>query len=569
MSVNHYIFLIHGTWGKSSQGWYQIAGPSNNFANRLAKKLEGTDLAGAVWRDSTVFEWNAGNTHDDRLIAASDLATFLIRLRYQDPSAKFHFIAHSHGGNVVLTAIAIYITRLPTVGLELFDFPYAAFTIEDKEKFFEAGRSLIMSNHLLRDVNILMKDNSYHEDVKKWYEDFNNTYYIHRSGEKSQIRADSPNSMMVRLARLLLRLASFRGEHGILSTVFLGTPFYYKEWSSGWAQLRFRARQMLMEAALMGLAGYAGVMIVGALFSWMTPLSWIGVNPLSWPWFAQVAGGLAVAWGALTGYRQPIRMTDTNVYFDQARLARAFREPREGRLFDALVINSDYLDEAYMGLSSAPVAGAVLPQVVDKVLKPKLWGYSPVARKVGTAYSFGEGIWNSIRTQLRRLKALFMAALYPARWLLYTLITRPIALRQAASLALPLAYGLPADELSDSTLVVRKELEVPQIRARHIDVGRDLLVAADRDAVRAEQAGRFEFLWDEAILAERFDCSVARTYYPSEPSNQTKRHLLAMEERLKEFFGVAGLRHSLYYDNPKVLNAITDYLLRWREREAS
>ena len=41
-----------------------------------------------------------------------------------------------------------------------------------------------------------------------------------------------------------------------------------------------------------------------------------------------------------------------------------------------------------------------------------------------------------------------------------------------------------------------------------------------------------------------------------------KRHALAIEERLREFFGVAGLRHSLYYENDAVLEAVAAYLLR-------
>jgi hypothetical protein len=130
---------------------------------------------------------------------------------------------------------------------------------------------------------------------------------------------------------------------------------------------------------------------------------------------------------------------------------------------------------------------------------------------------------------------------------------------QAARFALPLSYGLPDEEFLAGRIAVRQDLDVPQIAARHLDVARDLLNAPVNVHIDAQ---RFEFLWDDRVLAERFARSQAAAHFHSEPPADVKRHALAIEERLREFFGVAGLRHSLYYENDAVLDAVVAYLLR-------
>jgi hypothetical protein len=106
---------------------------------------------------------------------------------------------------------------------------------------------------------------------------------------------------------------------------------------------------------------------------------------------------------------------------------------------------------------------------------------------------------------------------------------------------------------------VRQDLDVPQIAVTHLDVARDLLNAPVN--VRVDEQ-RFEFIWDDRVLAERFARSQAAAQFQSDPSVDVQRHALAIEERLREFFGVAGLRHSLYYENEAVLDAVVAYLLR-------
>jgi hypothetical protein len=171
----------------------------------------------------------------------------------------------------------------------------------------------------------------------------------------------------------------------------------------------------------------------------------------------------------------------------------------------------------------------------------------------------GRRLRRSGRGAVRRLGAVALWLAYPARLLIYTLVTRPILLGQTARLVEPLSYGLPPDELQASDIVVRGELHIPQFAVRHLDVAKDLLGPTAKVGV---DATRFGFLWDDDALAARYAASVVSSQVPEEPAVEAKRHLLAIEERLREFFGVSGLRHSLYYESDAVLDAVTDYLLR-------
>lgn len=39
-----------------------------------------------------------------------------------------------------------------------------------------------------------------------------------------------------------------------------------------------------------------------------------------------------------------------------------------------------------------------------------------------------------------------------------------------------------------------------------------------------------------------------------------QRQIVALEERVGEYFGVVGLRHSMYYDNDTVISGIADFM---------
>jgi hypothetical protein len=125
MSVHetHYVMLIHGTWNSPTPGevkWYESGGA---FAKKLARRLEGSPLAGAVWRrccgNGCNFSWSGDNTHDARLEAAEKLSATLLGIRVADPKARIHLVAHSHGGNIVLKALELYQAKLWAEGAQI------------------------------------------------------------------------------------------------------------------------------------------------------------------------------------------------------------------------------------------------------------------------------------------------------------------------------------------------------------------------------------------------------------------------------------------------------------------
>lgn len=116
----HYVLVVHGTWNPPREGerlWYQLndADPQN-FCSQLNTRLEEFGLGGAVWRtlngEPTDFGWSGANRHEDRIIAAKQLAKRIVEIATADPTARIHLVARSHGGNVALAAIQLYLSYL-------------------------------------------------------------------------------------------------------------------------------------------------------------------------------------------------------------------------------------------------------------------------------------------------------------------------------------------------------------------------------------------------------------------------------------------------------------------------
>lgn len=565
--AKHFVFLIHGTWGKDKDGWYQASTSRKNFAHRLALKLEGSPLEGAIWRETEVFEWNGDNTHDARLKAAFQLwkRIAMIRYRYAGERLRFHFIAHSHGGNVVLRMLRVYLGQLPPIILNEMNFPKYITDGESASKFFSSASQIVKAKNLYPDNPLIRSDQKLYDAVRKWHADVEDAYQKYLSGRMHFVRF---NTLILNLARILCRLVALPGEHEISSLVFLGTPFYYKLWKSNWRR-RFvePILSCLGQASVVGLSLYALILLCWTFLSTLSS-TLIQTDPLHWHWSMQIGMGAAMFWAATVGYRRRSITANANIYFEDSDFASVPGNVHslfgdlgsQHPVFDALVIKSGYIDEAFMGLSAFPLIERILPTLVDNLLRPAPWLLVSEEREVGRlTMPFGLRIIKLIRALLRWLKAASMFVGYPVRWLIYFIVTRPILIGQSKRIALPLSYGIPDYELLTGDIVVKEELEIPQIRTRTLDVSRSLL--ATNLNVEVDKK-RFEFLWDDHVLEERFHQSKMARCLDQEPSTESKRHLLAIEERIKEFFGVAGLRHSLYYENDEVLEEVANFLTR-------
>lgn len=86
------VILVHGTWGRRS-AWTK---PDSKLSVALT-------AAGCT---VVSFTWSGRNSHRARALAARDLADHLNAEVAKSPRSRFWVVAHSHGGNVAVRAVA-------------------------------------------------------------------------------------------------------------------------------------------------------------------------------------------------------------------------------------------------------------------------------------------------------------------------------------------------------------------------------------------------------------------------------------------------------------------------------
>ena len=119
-------------------------------------------------------------------------------------------------------------------------------------------------------------------------------------------------------------------------------------------------------------------------------------------------------------------------------------------------------------------------------------------------------------------------------------------------------YGLPLDDSHGSSdIAVENVLRKPYFETCTLDVSQQLAELILKDV---EGKDRYDFLWDDEALKRRVnDSDLLKNLAGSDISNYY-RQLIALEERAREFFGVVGLKHSMYYDNDVVINGVADFI---------
>lgn len=110
--------IVHGTFAAQLRWWRLGEGGVPTFADRLERALARRGLAGTVWqpalaagRSHEAFGWTGRNRHEDRVNGGRRLAAALNALAESlgataGAPLSVHFVGHSHGGNVVLEALA-------------------------------------------------------------------------------------------------------------------------------------------------------------------------------------------------------------------------------------------------------------------------------------------------------------------------------------------------------------------------------------------------------------------------------------------------------------------------------
>jgi pimeloyl-ACP methyl ester carboxylesterase len=112
-----FTLIVHGTFAEEEDWWRLGNKKQKTFADLLESELAKRGKVGTVWQPALkngfnyeAFSWSGKNKHKDRLRGAHKLRRTLNNLAEKmgatiEKPLNVNFIAHSHGGNVVLDAL--------------------------------------------------------------------------------------------------------------------------------------------------------------------------------------------------------------------------------------------------------------------------------------------------------------------------------------------------------------------------------------------------------------------------------------------------------------------------------
>jgi hypothetical protein len=538
----------------------------------LAPEIAAKDV---IWEP---FEWNHGNNHQDRIEGARELAKLLEQ--YRKAKHLIHVVTHSHGGNVALKAIEMYLgeiqlsIRRNLEGADLVEKSLQA--IAEFGQLATAGPEgggpleealgrlvLEIDQRTKGSIRAVMPGENTEQDQASAAEGQDLMRTDRRGFKKffkivyDQIRNAS---LRVALARVI-QLASVRPEvHRIGSVVTMGTPFFFKHWQPAvFSKILTAVIGALLFAVYAAFGWYLGVLFWGGLLALLPFVDFVGWNPLYWPGWLQVLYLLVfvVPSTVLAIVDDRTKLRDTNIYFDAAAISSLLDSLGDARICRMLNIHSGLLDEPYLGMSVFPTLDPYIRKKIEAFTRPKPWLFVPVQRRVGvSAQSLLAQVIRTGWTLVKALVALLLLILYPARYLLH-LLTGGF-LKQAATKRLRVAaYGLPPIELAESRIAVNSNLVQDYFAHESYDASQHLtgLTIDTR-----KEINRFDFLWDDSLVGLQYRESILGQHIGDGLSLDEKRQILALEERGKEFFGVTGVRHSMYYDNDAVIDKIAEFI---------
>jgi hypothetical protein len=128
--------IVHGTFAAAAKWWRLGSEGEATFADRLESELSRRGLEGTVWKPALAhgftyssFAWSGRNRHSDRVKGAERLSSSLNELGKRVAATPteplmVNFVAHSHGGNVVLEAVrylnsCVRVSRIALLGTPL------------------------------------------------------------------------------------------------------------------------------------------------------------------------------------------------------------------------------------------------------------------------------------------------------------------------------------------------------------------------------------------------------------------------------------------------------------------
>lgn len=540
-------------------------------------------------------------------------------LRQDDPEGTIHFVAHSHGGNVVLEGLSEWFQRLYWKGQ--YAFSIVLKQIKDAREKSETGRrksetfKTPPTREEVRDQLMKVFQNAAPSE-KEANDMVAIGARVALSASISALSENSANDLVEELCRIptvtpfpwrsfILNLdlgglspigrvgekitfwastaaavwMAHPSVHGIGRLIFFGTPFLLKKWHSnqdGYRAVAEKVRQVVMAAIelifLLYISGTLAATFVEPARSW---------NPAEWPaWVIGLVVFLGTAW--LPNVAKVIHARerhDTNVYFNQGREElRLLGHAMSNRSrIPCLVVSAGLMDEALLGLSVQPVlSGAFKPQLQRWFgLRPD--DDKPDATSGGEAHPLERGadwfIWSRgqglATALLRATKWVLEKVLFPAKalWgMAWRCSLAPMiearTLRTIRSVMDMTALGLPAQELRRARVEVSKAICVADVFDEyHADVTRSAIARAALQYVPRVQE-RYEFLLAAAKLPRVDDSHHLYRALVCEgiEDRALLEEALVIDERVKEVVGAVGLIHSTYYGDEDVRRAAAHFI---------
>jgi hypothetical protein len=597
----HYVLIVHGTWNPPHEGqrlWYQLDdADSQNFCTKLNSALEYFGMEGAVWRSLngkvTEFGWSGANRHEDRIAAARQLAKRIVEITTADPTARIHLVAHSHGGNVVLGAIQLYLTWLHWQAQTLWSVdnpeerrkvlvqasnisrpsPYHTFDEAPTEAFLPIELPPVkecMEAFGLGNIDLLTK--GWREARREYTDDTVQTgpfgdFPPPDLGEFKSWWAQSP--LHNRLGRL----------------VFLGTPFIHKRWGfpgrrGPWPKLRWTyiGVETACWSAMLAIIAYVliemlwfSIAVAASLFN--RPIHGPTMNPLAWPFWLHIAWlpfvlfafGLAMF---LTSSR-----SELNLYFEDTLtgyllLNYPVRMTSDAVLpLKALVITSGLLDEVLLGMFSEPIVKAVIDDQVNRLV------FETHERPSRPPTGIAQGVFTPILSRtIYRARVAAKFALRPVLWPVKALLARYMR-RKLFELVKTTGYGVEASELRDASVEVDVYPRLRRVIEDHLWVVTGDLAREPPSRAEGSAVERYAFLWDRNALQKQVSKSTLFEHlWPllvqRDPASgarlplddTTSAIILTLEERIRELLGLVDLSHSHYYSNDEVIAGIARFI---------
>ncbi|CAI5499300.1 unnamed protein product [Closterium sp. Naga37s-1] len=458
-SENHYVIVIHGTFDApppdGAPTWYQPPPPGEqNFCRKLSRLLAlGPIGEDAIWRDLPCsalpgipypFHWDGTNTHAGRVTAAMKLHNLVDQIAQNDPAARIHLVAHSHGGNVMLKTIELYMAKLgrrqkgewhPAVEKRFWASHKRSYELIKK------WRRIDMSNSWWRFFPFLVVYRGFNGQkttgVKESYP------WAHQQWLDSLLRLPA-----VRQRRFLaFRHATSPITNALGALVFLGTPFYIKKWQSN--GLLWFALSLLFSVALMyvfiiaytSFIQFIVLLIAGRLDAFYTQ---------SGPHFL-----IATSVMLLVLIKQIMDAVGNTVFYS----GNLYHNPAFdwSPAMSALVIHAGKLDEASLALSMEPITRAYVFPHLTKLLKQTPWAPFP---KPPTRYARQVDWWAFLFHCAIILVWDTLFFLPAAIMSVCSHIIAPIVTGTIQKMVVTISFGLSSGDLNHAYIYVDEHLDL-------------------------------------------------------------------------------------------------------------